>query len=157
MLFLQLLLLPFTKVAAKLIERILPDIEEKEISIYKTKFLEESLITTPTLALNLAKAEIIRMATKVQKMVEQILIPFFTPNRNIIDEILSEEAEIDYLNLRISKYLMKISQKSLEEKSADEVFQMMHCITEIEQIGDVVSKSLIPLANKRIEQNLTVF
>ncbi|MCW8850676.1 MAG: hypothetical protein OQJ81_11905, partial [Melioribacteraceae bacterium] len=72
-----------------------------------------------------------------------------------IDEIINEEAEIDYLNLRISKYLMKISQKSLEEKTADEVFQMMHCITEIEQIGDVVAKSLIPLANKRIEQNLT--
>ena len=49
----------------------------------KTKFLEESLISTPTLALNLAKAEIIRMAIKVQRMVEQILIPFwqhFLPN-----------------------------------------------------------------------------
>jgi phosphate:Na+ symporter len=152
---LTLLLLPFTNVAAKIIERILPDIEEKEISIYKTKFLEESLITTPTLALNLAKAEIIRMATKVQKMVDQILVPFFVSNRDIIDEIIAAEAEIDYLNLRISKYLMKISQKSLEEETADEVFQMMHCITEIEQIGDLVSKNLIPLANKRIENNLT--
>lgn len=152
---LTILLLPFTNVTAKLIERILPDIEEKEISIYKTKFLEESLITTPALALNLAKAEIIRMATKAQKMVDQIIVPFFAPNRDIIDEIITEEAEIDYLNLRISKYLMKISQKSLEEESADEVFQMMHCITEIEQIGDVVAKSLIPLANKRIEQNLS--
>ena len=74
---LTVLLLPFTNIAAKIIERILPDIEEKEISIYKTKFLEESLITTPTLALNLAKAEIIRMATKVQKMVEQIINSFF--------------------------------------------------------------------------------
>ena len=152
---LAILLLPFTNVAGKIIERIIPDVEEKEISIYKTKFLEESLITTPTLALNLAKAEIIRMATKVQKMVDQILIPFFLPNRDIIDEIITEEAEVDYLNLRITKYLMKISQKSLEEETADEVFQMMHCITELEQIGDVVSKNLIPLANKRIDQNLS--
>ena len=152
---LTIILLPFTGIAATLISRLLPDIDVKEESIYKTKFLEESLITTPTLALNLAKAEIIRMATKVQKMVEQILIPFFNPNTDIIDEIISEEAEIDYLNLRISKYLMKISQKSLDEERADEIFQMMHCITELEQIGDVVSKSLIPLANTRIEHNLS--
>lgn len=152
---LAIVLLPFTNFAAKVIEKILPDVEEKELSIYKTKFLEESLITTPTLALNLAKAEIIRMASKVQKMVEQILVPFFNQDPDIIDKILTEEAEIDYLNLRISKYLMKISQKSLEEERADEVFQMMHCITEIEQIGDVVSKSLIPLAKTRIEHNLS--
>jgi len=153
---LTLLLLPFTNIAAKIILRILPDVpEEEEESIFKTKYLEDSLITTPTLALNLAKAEIIRMAVKVQKMVEQILIPFFKLESDIIDEILREEAEVDYLNLRISKYLMKISQKSLEEERADEVFQMMHCITELEQIGDVVSKRLVELAKKRIELNLS--
>ncbi|MCB0751117.1 MAG: Na/Pi cotransporter family protein, partial [Ignavibacteriae bacterium] len=117
--------------------------------------LEESLISTPTLALNLAKAEIIRMIVKVQRMVEQILIPFLKNDDEIIDKILTEEAEINYLNLRISKYLMKISQKDLEEERADEVFQMLHCITEIEQIGDNVSKMLVPLAKKRMELNLS--
>lgn len=153
---LTLVLLPFTNIAAKVIERILPDSpEEEKESIYKTKYLEDSLITTPTLALNLAKAEIIRMAIKVKKMVEQILIPFFKSDDDVIEEILTAEAEVDYLNLRISKYLMKISQKSLEEERTDEVFQMMHCITELEQIGDVVSKRLVDLAQKRIELDLS--
>ena len=128
-----------------------PDEEE---SIYKTKYLEDSLISTPTLALNLAKAEIIRMIVKVQKMVEQIIIPFFKNDEDILEQILAEEAEINYLNFKISKYLMKISQKDLEEERADEVYQMMHCITEIEQIGDNVSKMLVPLARKRLNQNL---
>lgn len=151
---LTFVLLPFTNISARFIEWLLPDIKEEEKSIYKTKFLEKSLISTPTLALNLAKAEIVRMSHKTQKMVEQILIPFFKNDEDMIEKILHEEAEIDYLNLRISKYLMKISQQDIEEERADEVFQMMHCITEVEQIGDVVAKRLVPLAQKRIELNL---
>ncbi len=153
---LTIVLLPFTNVAGKFIEHVLPDVpEDEEESIFKTKYLEESLITTPALALNLAKAEIIRMAVKVQKMVEQILIPFFKSDNEILDNILEKEAEVDYLNLRITKYLMKISQKDLEDERADEVFQMMHCITELEQIGDVVAKRLVELAKKRMDLNLS--
>jgi phosphate:Na+ symporter len=149
-------LLPFTKFAAKFIEWVLPDIpEEEKESIFKTKYLEESLISTPSLALNLAKAEIIRVANKVQKMVEQILVPFFNNDREVIDRILEEETEVNYLNIKTIQYLTEISQKSLQEEQADEVFQMMHCITELEQIGDVVSKRLVPLANKRMDLNLS--
>jgi len=151
---LTIILLPFTNISAKLIEKLLPDIVEEEESEYRTKYLEDSLISTPTLALNLAKAEVIRMAYKAQKMVEKILIPFFKNDRDVIEVIQNEEAELDYLNLRISKYLMKISQNSLNEESADEVFEMMHCITELEQIGDIVSKRLVQLAEKRMELNL---
>ncbi len=149
-------LLPFTKLAATFIEWVLPDVPEVEKdSIYKTKYLEESLISTPALALNLAKAEIIRVANKVQKMVEQVLVPFLNNDREVIDRILEEEAEVNYLNIKTIQYLTEISQKSLQEERADEVFQMMHCLTELEQIGDVVSKRLVPLANKRMDLNLS--
>ncbi len=152
---LTLILLPFTNIAAKFIERILPDLEEKEEeSIFKTKFLEESLISTPTLALNLAKAEIIRMAYKAQKMVENIIIPFTSNNEKILEEIEVQESEINYLNRNITKYLVKIGQESLPDDRADEVFQMMHCVTELEEMGDVISKRLIPLAKKRLEFNI---
>ena len=149
-------MLPFTKFAARLIEWVLPDIpEDEEESIYKTKYLEDSLISTPALALNLAKAEIIRVANKIQKMVEQILIPFLNNDREVVEKILDEEGEINFLNIKIIQYLTEISQKSLQEEQVDEVFQMMHCITELEQIGDVVSKRLVPLANKRMDLNLS--
>lgn len=149
-------LLPFTKFAAIFIEWVLPHVPDNEKeSIYKTKYLEESLISTPTLALNLTKAEIIRVANKVQKMVEQILIPFFNNNSEVIDKILEIETEVNYLNIKTVQYLTMISQQSLQEEQADEVFQMMYCITELEQIGDVVSKRLVPLANKRMDLNLS--
>ncbi|MEE9432560.1 MAG: Na/Pi symporter [Melioribacteraceae bacterium] len=152
---LTIIVLPFTNIAAKWIERILPDIkEDEENGNLKTKYLEDSLISTPALALNLAKAEIILMATKVQKMVEEILPAFLKNNSQVLDTIRDQETEINFMNIKISKYLMKISQESYEEERADEVFQMMHSITELEQIGDIVAKSLIPLAEKKIDLNV---
>lgn len=151
---LTILLLPFLNILGNVIIKLLPDKPEKEASIFKTKFLEDSLITTPALALNLAKAEIIRMAGKTKKMTEDIIIPFLKNDMDIIDTIIEEEEEINYLNISISKYLMKISQNSLHEERTDEVFKMMHCVTELEQIGDIITKRLIPLAKKRIEFNV---
>ncbi|MCB0747781.1 MAG: Na/Pi cotransporter family protein, partial [Ignavibacteriae bacterium] len=150
---LALILLPFTNMFAKLIEKILPKSDKAdEEGIFKTRFLEESLISTPTLALNLAKAEIIRMALKAQKMVENIIIPFLSDNEKIIESIEEQELELNFLNDRISKYLIKIGQESLQGERADEVFQMMHCVTELEAIGDVVSKRLLPRAKLRLEK-----
>ncbi|MCF6268561.1 MAG: Na/Pi symporter [Melioribacteraceae bacterium] len=152
---LTLIVLPFTTQAATWIIKILPDIKEvEEESQFQTKYLEENLINTPVLALSLTKAEIIRMATKVQKMVSNILSPFFTNDSDKLDVIREQESEINYLNLQISRYLMKISQESIGEERTDEIFQMMHSVTEVEQIGDIVSKRLIPLAEKKMKLNV---
>ncbi|PID61124.1 MAG: Na/Pi cotransporter II-like protein [Ignavibacteriae bacterium] len=154
---LTLILLPFTNLFSKLIVYILPDKQEDEDenSIFKTKYLESSLISTPTLALNLAKAETIRMMNKVKNMVGLIIIPFLENNEKPIQKILDTEDEVDFLSEKINEYLTKIIQKDFEAERADEVFQIMHCVTEVEQIGDIVTKRLIFLVKNKIEFNLS--
>ena len=49
---------------------------------------------------------------------------------------------------------MKISQESLAEERTDEIFQIMHSVTELEHIGDIVEKRLIPLAEKKMNLNV---
>ncbi len=152
---LTLIVLPFTTQAAKFIYKLLPDkAEPEEEGEFKTKFLEESLISTPTLALSLAKAETIHMANNVKEMVDKILQPFFKYNEDVLEDIRDKEAEVNFLNVHINKYLMKISQESLAEERTDEIFQIMHSVTELEHIGDIVEKRLIPLAEKKMNLNV---
>jgi len=68
---LTLLFLPFTGLFAKLIMRMMPDRVEVETARYDTRFLEPSLLSTPALALNLAKVEIIKMGESVKEMAEK--------------------------------------------------------------------------------------
>ncbi len=145
------LVLPFTNQAANFIQRLLPDVEEKEEEVpYHTRYLDENLISTPTLALNLAKVEVLRMGSKVREMVQQIIRPFLSDEEAVLDKIEEQEEEVDYLRTKINDYLTKISQQSLPEERIDEVFQMMHTVTELEQMADIVSKNLRDLALKRI-------
>lgn len=152
---LTIIFLPTMKIAAKVIYKILPDKSEPEEEVpFKTKYLEESLISTPLLALSLAKAETINMANKVKTMVENVLPIFFKHDEKLIQKIRELETEIDFLNVKIKNYLMKISQEELAEERTDEIFQIMHSVTELEQIGDIVAKRLIPLAVKKMESNV---
>jgi phosphate:Na+ symporter len=151
---LTLIMLPFTNQAAKLIYKLLPDKAEPEKeSKFHAKFLENSLISTPTLALSLAKAETLRMANKVQQNVENIIQAFFKNDEKLLDHIRECETEVNFLNVQINKYLTKISQQSLAEERIDEIYQIMYSVTELEQIGDIVAKGLIPLAEKKMMLN----
>ncbi|MCF8419784.1 MAG: Na/Pi symporter [Melioribacteraceae bacterium] len=146
--------LPFLTPISKLIYKILPDKEIEDISPYSTRFLEDSLISTPTLALNLAKAEVLAFAMKVKEMTEKIIIPFFDDKPDVLNEIKEMEKEIDFLQFKTAKYLTKISQRDIDEDSAEESFQILQCSAEFEFIADLISSRLRSLAKKRIKYNL---
>jgi len=151
---LTVLVLPFTNMAAEWIIRILPDLPEKEEDLpYKTKFLDESLISTPALAVNLAKVEVLRIGRKTKEMVSKIIRPFFKDKYEILNTLDTLEDEINYLVSKTNNYLTKISQGEIDQEGVDNVFQMMHTVTELEQIADIVVKNIAPMAHKRLDLN----
>lgn len=150
---LTLLVLPFTDLAAKKILQILPDKPEEEKSPYKTRYLDENLVTTPALALNLAKVELLHMGEKVKSMVKKIIKPFLEDDYDSLYQAEEMEAEINFLASRINNYLTRISQLNTTKEDVDYVFQMMHTVTELEQIADLVYHHLSLLAHKRFKKN----
>ena len=147
--------LPFLKPAAKFIYKIFPEKEEIVVSPYNTRFLETSLISTPALALNLAKAEVLDFSLKVKKMTELIIIPFFDDKPDVLNEIKEIEKEVDYQQNRTADYLTKISQQDLDQATAEESFQILQCSAEFEFIADLISSRLRMLAKKRLKYNLS--
>jgi len=145
-----ILFLPFLNWMAKLVYKLLPDRPEREVvSPYKIKHLEDSLISTPSLALSLAKVEVLRLGGKVQTMVKDIIEPFLNGRMSMLDDIHEQEEEVDFLHEEIMKYLTKISRQSIAKERVDEAFQMLHTVVELEHIGDLVDKDLRPLARKK--------
>jgi len=151
--FLTLIVIPFTNLFAKLINKILPEIAEEEMPEFKTKYLDNNLIKTPALALNLAKQEVIRMSYVVQDMLNDILIPFLVNESAILKDIEQTENNINYLRDEIKTYLLKISRENISEERINEVFQIMYTIKELEQMADIISKNLIEKARNWVEKN----
>jgi phosphate:Na+ symporter len=130
-----------------LVEKIIPGKPEEE-PILRLKHIKQGMYSSPTLSLNLAKQEVLRMIHIVQGMVDEILLVFITKEEVLIEEILQKEEKVNFLRNEISLYLNKIIRDEVSEKIISESFQMMYSVKEFEQMADIVSNSLVPKARQ---------
>ncbi len=146
---LALIFLPFTGLFGRLVERLMPERPEPLELRYRPRFLEPGMLQTPTLALNLAKVEILRMAELVRDMATDAIAPFVDNDLEILDDLHEREHEIDDLDTAISDYLLDIGKQDLDEEQTEEVYLMMHVTKQYEFIADIIDKELRPLAHKK--------
>ena len=157
---LALIFLPFTEHFAKLVLKLLPEKPVDPQMQIKTWHLDEKVITSPALAIDLVRSEIARMAKILSRMVEAIIIPFFAkkevrdkyfPNLSLREGLDLREQKLDYLEEEIDNYLVKLSNQALSPDQAHEVYCMMSIAKDMESIGDLVHRNMLPLLDKRAE------
>ena len=155
---LAFIFLPFTVLFSKLILKILPEKEGEKGVVPVTWHLDDSVISTPAVAIGLAQTEITRMAKISKRMLNAIIVPFVTdeekqdaiyPKLSLRDGIDMREEKIDFLEEKITEYLFCITREELSKKQATEVYAMMSIAKDMESIGDVVHRNLIPLIDKK--------
>ncbi len=159
-----LLFLPLIDVFAAVIMRILPQKARQKGIEPVTWHLDDSLISTPALALELANAEITRMAKILGRMHSAAIKPFIT-NEELRDEIYPKqlsllegiamrERKINFLEEKIRRYLLNISRQSLGKGQGTEVHSLISLLDSMESIGDVITKQIVLLAKKKKQLNL---
>lgn len=145
---LMLVVLPVTPQVARLVDWLVGKPKEHEKVTFSTLYLDQGVIPTPSLALNLAKQEIIRMAMIVRTMYSLILHAFLEKDASSLNSIYTHEQEVNYLRDAIKDYLLSINQESGSSKRVNESFQMLYSMNEFEKIADIISSSLANRAEK---------
>ncbi|MFC1565416.1 Na/Pi cotransporter family protein [Candidatus Neomarinimicrobiota bacterium] len=150
--------LPFTILFSKLILIILPR-RDAEIGVVPVIWhLDDSAVSTPALAIGLAQTEISRMAKISKRMLNAIIVPFISieeksdeiyPQLTLREGIDMREEKIDFLEEKITEYLFRITREELSKNQASEVYAMMAIAADMESIGDVVHRNLVPLIDKK--------
>lgn len=151
-------MLPFTGLFAKLILKILPvKVVDEELKP-RVKHLDDAVVTNPSVAISLARAEIANSVSLIEKMVEGVFEPFVSEkipkdkkysNLTITEALEIREKKIDFLESKITEYLTKVSSFGLTKKQSAEVFSLITTINYIETIADVIIDDIIPLINKK--------
>jgi len=158
-----LIFLPFTTILANYVYKILPDKKTEEGIVPITWHLDNSAISTPALAIDLARSEILRMAKILGRMLDVIIIPFVSndqlqdetyPQLSLVEGVEMREEKLDYLDMKIIKYLRKIGQQELSENQTQELYGLMSIANDIESIGDTIEKNMIPLLAKKDSLNM---
>ena len=140
---LTVILFPFLNYFARFVDRIYPVKADMEEPVLKVHYLDKNVLkSSSSLALNLAKQEVIRVGKIVADMLELMIEPFLTKRKKNLRYIQQKEEEVNYLRDQIKDYLLKISRKDIEDPRINEVFQLIYTVKELEQIGDLVAQNL---------------
>lgn len=145
-----IIMLPLLNVYSFIIKKILPS---KEKLPFKLKYINLAAKEAPALALSLAKKETKNMGGKIQELVSLSLMPFLERNINILENWQKLENEADFLQKHINKYLVSVSNQSIDETQLNEAFQIMYVIKELEMIGDIINTNLRHQATKWLASN----
>jgi len=152
-----LLFLSFTGLFARLAEWLVPDrpLGEEEL-VVRAKYLDDVLLTTPSLALDRVRLEILHMGERVQEMMERIMPAILSGNKETLRDIERMDDDVDMLHAQIISYLGKISRLTLTESQTTELIRLMEAANDLENIGDVIETNLIVLGNERIDQGVSI-
>ena len=127
------MLLPFTKVLEKLAYFFIRESkEEKE----KKEMLDERLLNTPAVAIEVCRSTTIEMAEFSKTALLTAIELQFHYDEKKAELIQEYEQKIDYYEDRLNAYLVRISKHSISSEDNRTVSKMLHCIGNFERIGD---------------------
>lgn len=149
---LALIFIPFVQQGVWIVRQILPYSSEEQEKCFAPKYLDKSALETPALALAHAKREILRMADIAYEMFKEVLVVFSHRDLEKIEFLESKDDQLDLLNREIKFYLARLSQSSLTDVEADTEMSYVNMVSDIEEIGDIINRNLMELAEKKIRK-----
>lgn len=145
---LALLGVPLARPLSIVLKRIWPDDANDDRRI-RVQHLDEKALELPALALACAARETLRVADRVERMLDAAMRYFKAHDRQSEKELRTLDDEIDFLQEEIKLYLARLGGHHLEEKDRVHAFELILFTTNLEHAGDIIEKSLVPLAKKQ--------
>jgi phosphate:Na+ symporter len=113
------------------------------------RYLDESALATPSLALADAARETLRMGDMVEVMLRQVMAALMTNNRALVREVSRMDNVVDKLDEAIKLYVTGLTRGSLDEREAHRAMEIISFCINLEHVGDIVDKNLSELAAKK--------
>ena len=147
----SLIFLPFTPLAARTIEAIVPDDLTGETP-FRSRYLDERALDQPSLALGQATREALRTADVVQSMLRDTVEVFRTDNQALLEEVEKRDDQVDFLEREIKLFLARLGRDAMGPELSRKEIGLISFIGNLENIGDIVDKNLMDLARKKLYQ-----
>lgn len=141
--------------AARLVQRLIPDAAAAAEDESKPKYLDESAMESPAVALASAARETLRMGDTVERMLRGTLEVLDGNDRRLVGEIAKLDDVVDRLHEAIKLYLTALTRGPLSDEESTRSADILAFTTNLEHVGDIIDKSLIDIAAKKVRNKLT--
>ncbi|MCB1737343.1 MAG: Na/Pi cotransporter family protein [Gammaproteobacteria bacterium] len=144
----------FTGVFARLVERLVPDKPIDLSTAIRPRYLEESIVDTPVLALDRVRLESLRVGAIINGMLTDIGPAFVSGDRHQLHAVARKDDDVDVLHGHIIRYLGMISRGALSDAESHELSALMAIANDMEGIGDLIETDLVSMGLESARKHL---
>jgi phosphate:Na+ symporter len=117
------------------------------------RYLDEAMISTPSIALAEAVRETLRIVDIVEKMLQQVMAALLANDKQAADLVPQLDDVVDRLEKAVRLYITRVTRESLTANEVRRAREIMSFAINLEHIGDICDKSLRQIAVKKIKRN----
>ena len=153
-----LLLFPFAKQLVAFSGLIVRETGEeeakKETKEDELPVLDERIFKSPTFALEVGVMEVVHMGKMALANLKLATSVLLENKYECLDEVFKNETEIDILNKKLTEYLIKVNNLSLNEKQKVQVSNLFYSISDLERVGDH-AENIVELAEEMKQEGIS--
>jgi phosphate:Na+ symporter len=146
---LAIVFLPLVPALAGLLEKLVP-VRAEATDRFGPRYLDQSSLESPALALGQATREILHMADLVRGMLRDAYRCFKEGSETLCEAVQKQDDKVDLLNNEIKAYITQLSEQALNTEESRREIALLGFANELESMGDIIDKNLIELAKKKI-------
>lgn len=148
-----IILLPFAKYIVKIVLKIMPITEEESEASVRTKYLDERILQTPSIALGNTVKEVVRMGEKANYALEASMDSLLNKSIESVERTQKYEETVNILQKDILNYLLKLSKSPLNDDERGKVDLLFNTVNDIERVSDH-AENISELSRIAIEKDL---
>src|SRR5262245_2373104 len=138
---------------ARLLARMLPE-RSVELDPSRPRHLDRSTLDTPSLALAHAAREALRVGDLIETMLRDSFEVLRRGDPEKLRSVAAMDDHVDKLHEAIKLFVTDVSREPLSAHESRHAAEVLSFTTNLEHIGDIVDKSLLELAEKKIRRQL---
>lgn len=153
-LFAALIYLPFTRLVATLMRRIVPDLKQAPDNLSQPRYLDHLAFATPSVALSNAAIETVRMSELLDRMFDMAIVALRNGSLEKLKELKALDERLNRYQASVHGYLSDLTQSELEKKDTQRALEIMLYASNLEHAGDVIHLNLVDRIKAKAKQSI---
>lgn len=149
-----LIFIAFTSQMASLVKWLIPDRPSDEKTIITPRYLNKSLLQTPSVALEAVRFEVARLGNIVAEMYESLYQGMVQGSTVKLADVRRKDDQVDVLEGEILRYLAEIRKQELTSSEGHQIALIMKAADLFESVGDVLETDLVEIGSRAIEKKV---
>ena len=150
-LVMTLIWVPLVGVMVKIVMRLIPDGEEKEVNVVQPKFLDNKLISQPTVALQLAVRELMNCGEQVGVMLKKAAEKIDSEDGASVEEFVKSREVTTELTGKITDYLAEMAAAGvMTEQQAARAAELQYVLIDIDRISELTKNVAVSMQTEKL-------